>query len=308
MKLVVGNVRWRLLSLMRSTILAPLPNASALPRDGESRDVEDRYRITRFRTLTRRIVRVLPPVWREWAAECFLRRANAPGPAAEHIVQYLLSAAKSQSKIRIRDEATVAKGADNFYERQYRQYFNSTMGAFAMTATQALLASGGPSRGLLWWRRRKTYAAMVEEIAGAPPIMVIDRETAAVPLLLPPPVNQQDRDAIGLWLGGHGSMPSRYRELVAGEEVHCAEPHVLTRERVPTVLFSKWWTAQFTAKSSLCWCCTRMIPTPWGCISPCSRWKYSNRNLSKKSMASPPMLSSPGGRPPCAKAACLRSA
>jgi len=37
---VVGNVRWRLLSLMRSTILAALPNASALPRDGESRDVE----------------------------------------------------------------------------------------------------------------------------------------------------------------------------------------------------------------------------------------------------------------------------
>jgi len=150
---VVGNVRWRLLSLMRFTVLVPLPNASAPPRDSESRDVEDRYRITRFRTLTRRIVHVLPPMWREWAAECFLRRANAPGPAAEHIVQYLLSAAKSQSKIRIRDEATVAKGADNFYERQYRQFFNPVMGAFAMTATQALLASGGPSRGLLWWRR-----------------------------------------------------------------------------------------------------------------------------------------------------------
>ena len=229
---VVGNVRWRLLSLMRSTqILVPLSNARVPPRDGELRDVEDRYRITRFRTLTRRAVHVLPPVWREWAAECFLRRANAPGPAAEHIVQYLLSAAKSQQKIRIRDEATVAKGADNFYERQYRQYFNPTMGAFAMTATQALLASGGPPRGYLWWRRRKTYAAMVEEIAGAPPIMVIDRETVAVPLLLPPPANQHDRTAIRRWLGGHGSMPLRYREFVAGEEVHCAEPHALARER-----------------------------------------------------------------------------
>ena len=97
---VVGNVRWRLLSLMRSTqVLIPLPDIGAPPRDSESRDVEGRYRITRFRTLTRRIVHVLPPVWREWAAECFLRRVNAPGPAAEHIVQYLLSAAKSQSKI-----------------------------------------------------------------------------------------------------------------------------------------------------------------------------------------------------------------
>src|SRR5208283_2929916 len=53
----------------------------------------------------------------------------------------------------------------------------------------------------------------------------------AVPLLLPPPVNQQDRTAIGRWLGGQDSMPLRYRELVAGEEVHCAEPHALARER-----------------------------------------------------------------------------
>jgi hypothetical protein len=159
---VVGNVRRRLLSLMRSTVLVPLPYASERPRDGDSRDFEDRYRITRFRTLTRRIVHVLPPVWREWAAECFLRRVNAPGPAAEHIVQYLLSAAKSQSKIRIRDEATVAKGADNFYERQYRQYFNPTMGAFAMTARRCWQAvdpladtydgaAVRPTRQ--WWKR-----------------------------------------------------------------------------------------------------------------------------------------------------------
>src|SRR5208337_618433 len=43
--------------------------------------------------------------------------------------------------------------------------------------------------------------------------------------------NQQDRTAIGRWLGGQDSMPLRYRELVAGEEVHCAEPHALARER-----------------------------------------------------------------------------
>jgi hypothetical protein len=105
------------------------------------------------------------------------------------------------------------------------------MGAFAMTATQALLASGGPSRGVLWWRRRKTSAAMLEESTGAPPILVIDRETVAVPLLLPRPSNQQEGVAIGRWLRGHGAMPLLYRELIAGEEVRCVEPHVRSRER-----------------------------------------------------------------------------
>ena len=91
-----------------------------------------------------------------------LRRTGAPGPAAEHVVQYLLSAARSKRKNRALEEATVAKGADTFYERQYRQYLNPVMGAFAMTATQALLASGRPPRGLLWRHCRKTFAAMLE--------------------------------------------------------------------------------------------------------------------------------------------------
>ena len=177
---VVGNVRWRLQLLMRSPQIAvPFSGAGAPSRASESRDADDRYRLTRFRTLTHRAVRVLPPLLREWAAECFLRRANAPGPAAEHVVQYLLSAAKSQRKACIHEVASVAMGADNFYERQYRQYFNPAMGAFAMTATQALLASGAPARGHLWWHRRKTYAAMLDENAGAPPILVVDRETVA---------------------------------------------------------------------------------------------------------------------------------
>jgi hypothetical protein len=237
---VVGNLRWRLLSLMRSAqIPVPLTNAGAPPRDGKLRDADDRCRITRFRTLTRHAASALPLIWREWAAESFLRRASVPGPAAEHIVQYLLSAAKSQQKIRAREEATVAKGADNFYERQYRQYFNPEMGAFAMTATQALLASGGAARGHLWWHRRKTYAAMLDESTGAPPIIVIDRETVGVPPLLPAAKNRQERAAIGRWLTGHGRMPSRYRELVAGEDVHCAEPYVQRASVPPTALSSK---------------------------------------------------------------------
>jgi hypothetical protein len=72
---------------------------------------------------------------------------------------------------------------------------------------------------------------MQEETAGAPPIMVIDRETVAVPLLLPRPNDQQEGAVITRWLAGDGPMPLRYRELIAGEEVHCAETHVRSRER-----------------------------------------------------------------------------
>ena len=105
------------------------------------------------------------------------------------------------------------------------------MGAFAMTAMQALLPSGGPPRGHLWWHRRQTCAAIVEERAGAPPIIVIDRETVALPLLLPRPNNRREWAAIGRWLTGGGGMPSRYQELVAGEDVHCAEPRARACER-----------------------------------------------------------------------------
>ena len=141
--------------------------SAALPAEGVTSTIDaasdDRYRISRFRTLIRHAAHVLPPMWREWAAESYLRRADAPGPAAEHVVQYLLSAGMSQRKANVREETTVAERADNFYDRQYRQFFNPVMGAFAMTATRVLLASGGPPRGYLWRRRRKTYAAMLEE-------------------------------------------------------------------------------------------------------------------------------------------------
>lgn len=191
----------------------------------------NRYRITALRTLIHRVVHALPPKLRERAAEYVLRRAGAPGPAAEHAVQYMLSAAKAKRKNHTFAEAIVAKGADNFYDRQYRQFFNAVMGAFAMTATQALLASGGPPRGYLWWHRRKTFAAMLEESGGAPPIMVIDRETVAVPLLLPTLENHQDRGSVERWLRGHGDMPASYQSLVAGEDLHCWDSYTRACER-----------------------------------------------------------------------------
>ncbi len=226
------NVRWRHSSWLRSA-KNPMSSATAsAPRHNcGSHDIDSRYRITAFRTLIHRAVHALPPILRERVAEYVLRRANAPGPAAEHVVQYLLSAAKAKRKVHTLAEATVAKGADNFYDRQYRQFFNPVMGAFAMTATRALLASGGLPSGLLWWRRRKTFAAMLDESSGAPPILLIDRETAAVPILLPAPETDQDRAAIERWLGGRGGMPECYRALLAGEDVHCQESHTRARER-----------------------------------------------------------------------------
>lgn len=227
-----GNVQWRHLSLLRSA-KNPMSSATAsAPRHNcGSHDIDSHYRITAFRTLIHRAVHALPPILRERVAEYVLRRANAPGPAAEHVVQYLLSAAKAKRKTHTLSEATVAKGADNFYDRQYRQFFNPVMGAFAMTATRALLASGGLPSGLLWWRRRKTFAAMLDESSGAPPILVLDRETVAVPILLPSPETHQDRTATERWLGGRGGMPACYRALLAGEDVHCHEPHARARER-----------------------------------------------------------------------------
>ena len=193
---------------------------------------DDRYRITGFRSLAHNLIGTLPPLWREGAAERFLRRDGAPGPAAEHVFQYLLSAAKSKRKTGNSSEATVAKGADHFYERQYRQYFNAVMGAFAMTATRALLGSGGAARGRLWRRRRRTYAAMLDQDEiGAPPIIVINCQTVAIPVLLPKPSTASDGVAIGRWLSGRGALPPLYRRLVAGEEVRCAERGARAYER-----------------------------------------------------------------------------
>lgn len=208
----------------------PRPPSAAMlhpgPASAAKATGDDRYDVTPRRTLIHRATNALPPAWRERVAERYLRRAEAPGPAAEHAVQYLLSAASGQAA----GEATIAERADNFYSRQYRQFFNPVMGAFAMTAPRVLLASGSPPQGHLWRRRRETCAAMIEETHGAAPVMVIDRETAAVPLLLPR-LDDAEAQSMMDWLDEHGAMPTAYRKLVEGEEVHCATPHAAARER-----------------------------------------------------------------------------
>jgi hypothetical protein len=190
------------------------------------------YKLKVTRTVICRSLEALPPFLRERIAEKFLRRAT-PGPAAEHVFQYSLSVVNAKKKARVGrfEEATIAKGADKFYERQYRQFFNHTMGAFAMTARMALVGTGGAPHRRLWRRHRPVLAAMLGETAGAPPIIVIDRQTVALPFLLPQPSNQSDFIAVARWVTGNGSMPRFYRRLVTGEKVFCADPGVRARSR-----------------------------------------------------------------------------
>jgi hypothetical protein len=192
---------------------------------------DGKYRITRFRTFTHRLAGWLPSAWREPIAEHWLRRPDSPGPAAEHVIQYLLSAGKPVNGGRTAREAKVAVGADHFYDRQYRQYLNPTMGVFAATATQALIASGGNPKGRLWRRHRRTYSAMLEQSGNALPIVVIDRQSIALPLFLPRPKRQGEAAAVSRWLSGSDSMPNYYRDMVAGNAIRCEEPRVKAREQ-----------------------------------------------------------------------------
>lgn len=190
-----------------------------------------RYRLAGLRILLHRTLTLLPPHHREWMAERLFRRTGAPGPAAEHVLQYLLSAGKPGHPGRKREEATVARGADKFYDKQYRQSLNPVMGAFAMTATQVLLASGAKPQGWLWGRHRRVFAALLEQHAEATPILVLDDQTVAVPLWLPQPESGRDHEAVLRWLAGRGSMPAIYREFVLGEAVRSADRPISARER-----------------------------------------------------------------------------
>lgn len=193
--------------------------------------VADRYRLSRLSVFFHRAIGTLPPFWREKVAERFLRRSGTPAPAAEHVAQYLLSAAKSAHRGGQTNKATVAEGADIFYQRQYRQALNPTMGAFAMTATQALLAAGGEPKGWMWGRRRTTSAALIEQLDSAAPILVIDPRTVAVPLWLPEPAGETELKAAKSWWSGRGPMPSSYRNLIQGTAVKCCDASVKAFER-----------------------------------------------------------------------------
>jgi hypothetical protein len=196
---------------------------------------DGRYARTLTGDIARSAICFAPPHWREAAAERWLRRAGAPGPANEHVFQYLLSKKMCGNRAQGQAEQTIAKGADLFYERQYRQYLNATMGAYAATATVAFLGSGGKCRGHLWGKHRPVCAATVEaEAQGAPPIAVLGNQSVAVPLMLPAPAGLEALKDIDQWLSGQGPMPRSYRERAAGEPVRCATPGARARRRGAT--------------------------------------------------------------------------
>ena len=196
---------------------------------------DGRYARTLTGDIGRSVLRAAPAHWREAAAERWFRRAGAPGPANEHVFQYLLSKKMCVNPAQVQAEQTVAKGADLFYERQYRQYLNATMSAYAATATVAFLGSGGKCRGRLWGKHRPLYAATVEaEALGAPPIAVLGNQIVAIPLLLPAPAGLEAVKDIDRWLSGRGPMPRSYRERAAGEPVRCVTPGARARRRGAT--------------------------------------------------------------------------
>lgn len=186
---------------------------------GAPRETASVYALSRPRNILHSIADLLPFRFREPFAETFLRRAGAPAPAAEHVFQYRLSLAQGKC------EATVAKGADNFYARQYRQYLNPTMGVFAITATHAALAAGEERRR----GRRTARIAMNAHNGDAAPILVLDNQSVATPLYLPPLCAKGETHALRRWLSGHGTAPSSYAALMSGDELHCSEQGVAAR-------------------------------------------------------------------------------
>jgi hypothetical protein len=99
--------------------------------------------LTPINTLKHQIVNRLPVIYRERLTDLFLRRPDTPGPTIEHAKQYLFSIVKVNRKQLKHMEATTVAGADRFYEKQYRQFLNPTIDAFAMAAIQATFGAGG---------------------------------------------------------------------------------------------------------------------------------------------------------------------
>lgn len=192
---------------------------------------DGRYLISGLRVFAHRAISALPPVYREKVAERFFRRAEAPAPAAEHVMQYLLSAYRSEKKTGKKVEATVAKGADNFYKSQYRQELNPTMGAFAMTATQVLLGTGGKQNGYFWGSFRPTSTALIEKMHDSAPILVLSERTIAIPLWLPELSSDIELKAAKDWFSKAGPMPTAFRNLIKGKEVNSYDPSMKSFER-----------------------------------------------------------------------------
>ncbi|MEI7887321.1 MAG: hypothetical protein WCJ04_08020 [Actinomycetes bacterium] len=202
------------------------------------------YRLDAGRVAGLKLLGLIPGQSRAWISERFLRRPDQPGPAAEHVLQYLVSdtlrARRSESvssksdvssKADVTDKATAGRSdgrkpvtvgqADFFYRSQYRQFCSPVMGAFAVTAPQVLAASGTVPSGFLWQRRRRSVSAMIpaNPNEGLRPILVIDKGTVALAVLLPRSTEDAESRALDAWLERRSPMPSHLAKLLAGDEV-----------------------------------------------------------------------------------------
>ncbi|MFM7225101.1 MAG: hypothetical protein ACKO1Y_06685 [Actinomycetota bacterium] len=181
------------------------------------------YRLRPGRLRALRILEMSPPALRAQLAERRLRRPGQPGPAAEHVVQYQVSATLATRRAADRSDESEGTGsesargkkpivvgqADFFYRSQYRQTCTAVMGAFAATATQVLAASSTEPRGRLWGRHRESVTAMMPRHPGhsTRPILVLTDRAVAVAVLVPRTGDSAADQATTAWLHGSGPMP-----------------------------------------------------------------------------------------------------
>jgi hypothetical protein len=188
-------------------------------------------------------ISTLPPSEREDVAEKWLRRPGVPGPAAEHAIQHLVglweensqedqdggaaaNASKRSQKSRME---VVAKGADAFYAAQYRQYLNPTMGAFATTATHALIGTG--TRPSTSGADRLVRAAMVTGRPNIPPILVLDQQSVALALPIPRSLSVSDGGALWHWIAHSNELPEALKLCMEGRTIHSRWPGTLAIDR-----------------------------------------------------------------------------
>ncbi|MBJ7281729.1 MAG: hypothetical protein JHD40_01310, partial [Acidimicrobiia bacterium] len=170
-------------------------------------------------------------------AERYLRRPDQPGPAGEHVLQYLVSGTLDERRAddgsatkRRPDSAdssepkkrkpVVVGQADFFYRAQYRSTCSPTMGAFAATARQVFATSSTEPRGHLWWRHRETVTAILPRHAEGQirPILMLNDESVAVAVLVPRSGNAAVDSEIEAWLHDGAHIPAHLAESIRGEE------------------------------------------------------------------------------------------
>ena len=199
-----------------------------------------------------RLLQLLPPAMRESLAERFLRRPSQPGPAAEHVLQYLVSetiATRRRDDSSATESATTNSGkrkpvvvgqADFFYRSQYRDRCSAVMGAFAATATQVLASSGTAPSGHLWRKHRECAAAMLprDGETGIRPILVLDEGAIAVAVMIPRSETPSLDSATERWLFHRGQRPEHLSRQLLGE-VQRSEPGVgqtVVRDHIGSVV------------------------------------------------------------------------